>query len=600
MFSVIKGLLTGVAIVLATSCLTDVASVQATPLQDSGRVGEPSGSTVIYTAREFITMDPKKPRAEAVAVKDGRFIAVGTRAEVEEAAGAGARTDTTFADRVVVPGLIEQHVHPLLAALTMVCEVISIEDWNTANGFAPKALDQAAYRERLQKTIADYDPSSGSTLFTWGYHESWHGPMSRQILDSMAPDLPLAVWDRSTHVMFLNTAAMKEYEIDAKWVTTLSQAAQKQINLETGKFLEAGFFEGLMDRIAKGLANPERLNRGLEYAERYFHQQGITILAEPAGPLSKPMQDAINAVFGDDTTPFNFFYIPDGRMIAARYLDKEGGERLLVEHDNMMSWGAGRGHFLPKQTKLLMDGAIFSQLQQMRDGYNDDHHGEWIQAPDLFARAFNVYWSAGYQIHVHVLGDEGLDVVLDTLEGALKRHPRTDHRTTLVHFAYAQPDQIARIAKLGAIVSANPSYTTTLADKYAKVGIGKERTERMVPLGETVRAGIPISLHSDMPMGPASPLYLMWAAVNRTTASGWTPGPDQRITAGQALEAVTLGAAYSIRQENEIGSITVGKQANLTMLGSNPLEVEPSKIKDITVWGTMLEGRVQPVGSAAR
>lgn len=594
MHSFINPPLRVVSIALFMICLASVASAQTTTLQDSER-----GGTVIYTAREFITMDPDKPRAEAVAVQDGRFIAVGTRAEVEAATGAGAQTDTSFADQVVVPGFIEQHVHPLLAALTMVTDVISIEDWDTANGFAPKALDEATYRERLQKAISAHELSSG-TLFTWGYHASWHGPMSRQILDSMAPELPLAVWDRSTHVMFLNTAAMKEYAVDAQWVSTLSPGAQKQINLEEGKFLEAGFFEGLMGRIANGLASPKRLNHGLEYTERYFHQQGITTLAEPAGPLSKPMQDSINAVFGDDATPFNFFYIPDGRMIAARYLDEEGGEKLLSEHDDMMSWGAGRGQFLPKQTKLLMDGAIFSQLQQMRDGYTDGHQGEWIQEPTMFTRAFDVYWDADYQIHIHVLGDEGLDVVLDTLEIALERHPRTDHRTTLVHFAYAQPDQIARIAKLGAIVSANPSYTTTLADKYAEVGLGETRTERMVPLGDTVRAGISISLHSDMPMGPASPLYLMWAAVNRTTPSGWTPGPDQRITALQALEAVTLGAAYSIRQETELGSIEVGKKANLTVLGTNPLDVEPSRIKDINVWGTMLEGRVQPVGSADR
>ncbi|QKX18175.1 amidohydrolase [Microbulbifer sp. YPW1] len=575
-----------------------IAWAQAIRLQGPDPLAKQSSQTVIYTSREFITMDPKKPRAEAVAVKDGRFIAVGTRTEVKKAAGAGARTDTTFADLVVVPGLIDQHVHPLLAALAMVCDVISIEDWNTANGFAPKALDEATYRKRLQKAIAEHNPSSGSTLFTWGYHQAWHGPMSRAILDQMAPTLPVAVWDRSTHIMFFNTAAMKEYEIDAEWVATLPKAAQEQSDLKEGKFWEAGFFEGVMGRITKGLASPEQLDRGLKFAERYFHQQGITALSEPAGPLDKPLQDAINAAFGDDATPFNFFYIPDGRMIAAKYLDKEGGATLIAEHEKMMSWGAGRGKFLPKQTKLLLDGAIFSQLAQMRDGYIDGHHGEWIQAPDLFARAFDVYWDAGYQIHIHVLGDKALDVLLDTLEKAMKRKPRTDHRTTLVHFGYAQPDQIARIARLGAIVSANPSYTTTLADKYAKVGVGKARTERMVPLGDTLRAGIPISLHSDMPMGPASPLYLMWAAVNRTTPPGWTPGPDQRITAAQALEAVTLGAAYSIRQEKEIGSIEVGKKANLTVLGESPLEVEPPRIKDITVWGTMLEGRLQPVGPA--
>lgn len=589
-----------IAVALAALCLAGTGLAQTGSTRGTEQGIDASGPTVIYTAREFITMDPAQPRAEAIAVRGGRIVAVGTRAEVDTAVGQGARLDKTFNDKVVVPGFIEQHVHPMLAALTMVTEVISIEDWDTANGFAPKALDEATYRERLEKAIAAHDAASGPTLFTWGYHASWHGPMSREILDAMAPNLPVVVWDRSTHVMYMNTAAMQEYEVDAQWVATLSEAAQGQIDLEAGKFLEAGFFEGLMGRVARDLSSPERLERGMQYTGRYYHQKGITTLAEPAGPLDKPSQDQINASFGGDATPFNFFYIPDGRMIAAHYLDKEGSARLLAEHDKMMSWGAGRGRFLPKQTKLLIDGAIFSQLPQMRDGYTDGHHGEWIQAPELFARAFDVYWDADYQIHIHQLGDKGLDVVLDSLERAMERHPRTDHRTTLVHFGYAQPDQIARIARLGAIVSANPTYTTTLADMYAKVGVGQARTERMVPLGDTVRAGIPISLHSDMPMGRADPLYLMWAAVNRTTPSGWVPGPEQRITAAQALEAVTLGAAYSIRQEAELGSIVVGKKANLTALGQSPLEVEPSSIKDITVWGTMLEGRVQPIGPSPR
>jgi hypothetical protein len=178
----------------------------------------------------------------------------------------------------------------------------------------------------------------------------------------------------------------------------------------------------------------------------------------------------------------------------------------------------------------------------------------------------------------------------------MARKPRTDHRTVLVHFGFAQPDQVARWIKLGGIVSSNPYYVTALAGRYAKLGIGQERAANMVPHGDVVKAGGSLSFHSDMPMAPAKPMQLVWAAVNRFTAEGPVAGPQHRVSLDVALRAVTIDAAYSIQMEKRVGSIEVGKDANLTVLMQSPYEVAPEKLKDVAVWGTMLEGRVQPVG----
>ncbi|MCW2286333.1 amidohydrolase family protein, partial [Rhodoblastus acidophilus] len=126
-------------------------------------------------------------------------------------------------------------------------------------------------------------------------------------------------------------------------------------------------------------------------------------------------------------------------------------------------------------------------------------------------------------------------------------------------------------------------------------GLGRERADAMVRLGDVERAGVSFSLHSDMPMAPGQPLFLMHCAVNRTTASGRVAAPEQRVSRLGALKGVTLDAAHSLRLENEIGSIVTGKRANLTILGDNPLTVDASGIKDIAVWGTVQEGRVLPV-----
>jgi len=288
--------------------------------------------------------------------------------------------------------------------------------------------------------------------------------------------------------------------------------------------------------------------------------------------------------------PFSWSFIPDAKTLVQKYSDDA---QVIAETEQLDSWYGGMTSLAPKQAKLFADGAIYSLLMQVRDAYLDDHMGEWMMDKDDFERAFRIYWDAGYQIHVHVNGDAGLDRVLDTLERNLRRNPRYDHRTVLVHFAVSAPDQVKRIADLGAIVSANPYYVTALADQYSKVGLGPERADAMVRLGDVSRAGISWSLHSDMPMAPGDPLFLMWSAVNRVTASGRVAGPDQRVSAEDALRGVTIEAAYSLKLEDEIGSIEPGKRANFTVLDRNPLKVDPMDIRNVKVWGTVMEGRVQ-------
>lgn len=544
---------------------------------------------VVYSARAVVTMDPAHPDGTAVAVDNGRIVAVGSLADVVDAlAGQPYLVDDRFADHVLVPGLIDQHVHPLLGALTLSVPIISMEDWVLPSGTVPAASSEDEYRARLRELIAT-DTSDG-VLFTWGFHHYFHGPMSTAVLDEMAPERPVVLWHRSGHEFYLNSAALTRFGIDAAFVSTFSEAAQEQSDLENGHFWEQGCF-GVLPKIAPDLASPDRLAAGLAFVESYMHAAGVTTSCEPGGIVSKPMQDAQNAVLGDDPTPFRFYFIPDGKTMAELHIDGD----LVGETRKLLDWGSGKTSFLPQQVKLFADGAVFSQLMQMRDGYLDGHSGEWMIQPDVFTRAFRTYWDAGYHIHIHQNGDAGLDLVLDCLEENLTRNPREDHRTTIVHFGFSSEDQVERIARLGAIVSANPYYTMALADRYGEQGIGPERSDAIARLGDLSRAGVSFSLHSDMPMAPGQPLFLMWCAVNRHTLSGRVARPDLRITAEEALRAVTLDAAYSIRLEDEIGSITPGKKANFTVLDDNPLTCDPEAIKDIAVWGTVLEGRVQPV-----
>jgi predicted amidohydrolase YtcJ len=190
--------------------------------------------------------------------------------------------------------------------------------------------------------------------------------------------------------------------------------------------------------------------------------------------------------------------------------------------------------------------------------------------------------------------------LLNNLELNMRRNPRYDHRTVIIHFAVSSKDQVDRIKRLGAIVSGNPYYVATLAGKYSEVGLGPDRANQMVRMGDVERAGISFSFHSDMPMAPGQPLFLMHCGVNRITMSGRVAGAHQRVSREGALRALTLDAAYSLKLENEVGSIVPGKLANFTILGDNPLTIDAAKIKDIPVWGTVQEGRILPVNHAGK
>ena len=126
-----------------------------------------------------------------------------------------------------------------------------------------------------------------------------------------------------------------------------------------------------------------------------------------------------------------------------------------------------------------------------------------MMQPDAFRAFATAYWEAGWQLHIHVNGDAGLDLVLDTIEECITAHPRTDHRTVIVHFANSSEEQVDRIARLGCIVSANPYYPVGFADQYAVHGLGAGRADTMVRAASVLSRGIPLSLHSDLPMGPA-------------------------------------------------------------------------------------------------
>ena len=549
-----------------------------------------TASTIVYIAREVVTLNPDQPLVQAVAVREDSIVATGSLEEIQQTlSGETYSVDSRFNDFVLIPGLINQHEHAWLASLLFITEILSIEDWVLPDRTIERAKDATDYRERLTKIVAEHtDPSE--VIYTWGCHQLFHGELTRSDLDEISETIPIVVLQRSIHEQIHNTRALEYFGIDQTLIDNAPASVRAQTNLEEGHFWEQGQ-SLIVPAVFADLFHPSRYIPALEQVEAYWHSAGSTLVAEPGGSASAAFIEMQNQVLSDSDTPFRMHYIVDGRSFAANLPEAE----VITEVEKLFLTAQGMTEFIPKQVKLFADGAMFSQLMQMSEGYLDGHHGEWLMDPEDFANAFRIYWEAGYQIHVHQNGDAGLDLVLDILQANMARNPRADHRTVIVHFGFSRPDQVDTLANLGAIVSANPFYPIILADKYSNVGIGPERAQEMVRLGDLVRADISFSLHSDAPMASGHPLRLMSNAVNRITVNGNLVGPTQRISAERALRSVTIDAAYSLRKEDEVGSIVPGKLANFTVLTENPLTVSPQSIESIEIWGTVHEGRVLPI-----
>jgi len=295
------------AVMLACSILLTpgpASAQQTASLQDmAGQLAGRPGETTIYVAREFITMDPVKPRAQAVAVRDGLFVVVGTKAEVEAAAGNGARVDTTFADKVVMAGFVEQHVHPVLAALTMNTKVISIEEWDTVDGFSAAVRDEKTYEDRLQKALAGHRDKT-KPFVSWGYHHYFHGnKMSREYLNRLAPDFPVIIWHRSCHEFFLNDAALKAAGIDKAFVDGFAEERTGAAEPGEGPLLRAGgdadpAEDRAVPRDARVVQEGSRVHRVLLPPERHhagLRARRVPVQGHPGPDQLRPLgrRDAV-------------------------------------------------------------------------------------------------------------------------------------------------------------------------------------------------------------------------------------------------------------------------------------------------------------------
>jgi len=550
-----------------------------------------AGDLVVYTAKKIITMEPALPEATAVAVADGRIVAVGSLDSLQPWLDVNeVRIDRSLADKVLMPGFIDPHVHPSLPAVLTQFPFLAPDDWSLPTGEFPGATTPGAFEARLKELVAAHR-NPAVPFISWGYHPLWHGEVYRPQLNEWFPDTPVMLWHRSFHELIGNDSALAMLGI-----SEADTIGNHESDWARGHFWENGL-KAIMPKMGF-LFEPARFGAGMANFLQMVHLGGVTtVLDMGTGIFGNPAReiDLIRQVAEQSEAPLRIVMTPIITDFLAR------GRTPAQAQAEIEQWRAGNSRRVTvgNHFKLMLDGAIFSGLAQMGPpGYIDGHEGLWMAPLPVTTEWARAFWRAGYQLHAHTNGDKSAAAFIQLLRTLLAEYPRADHRFSLEHFAYSTEDQSRQLKALGAVVSANPYYHYLLSDIYSELWLGEDRGSQMVRLGSLERLGVPFALHSDNPMAPLSPLTLAWNATNRVSINGKPTGAGERISLAAALRAITIDAAWVAGMEDEIGSVRAGKRADFTVLEADPYAVGVAGLKDIRVWGTIFEGAAYPADTA--
>lgn len=539
----------------------------------------------IHRARLVHTVNPSNPTAEAVAVSDGRIVGVGTVDELRQ--WGPATVDDRFADHVIVPGFVEAHAHTLEGALWRHVYV-GFRDRRGPDGRAwsgCRTIEEVI--DRLRAAMAA-EPGATGPLVGWGLDPIYF-PGERLLaahLDRVTVDRPVFVMHASAHLATVNTAMLRVSGIDA---ATVTPGVDKDGSGEpTGELQEPaamGLARSGMAVLYAGLGTAEAVRAATDLAGR----AGVTTLTDLGGlPLTDDAAvDRLVALTAD----------PACRARLVPFLASIGGPALAPDE------AAARCLVLRERStdtcllgrrKLVLDGSIQGWTAQVSwPGYlTRTHHGQWLIAPEQVMADVAAHHRRGVQVHAHCNGDLTTELFLDAVEAAMIAHPRPDVRHTVTHCQLTTPAQYRRMAALGVGANVFSNHIPTWGDQHRDLTVGPERARGMNAAATALRHGVALGLHSDAPVTPLGGLTLMASAVNRLTTTGRVLGEHERITAAQALEAVTIGSAHLLRLDHLVGSLEAGKLADFAVLSADPLAVDPTAIGAIEVLASCRGGVV--------
>jgi len=517
---------------------------------------------ILYNAN-ILTVDPAQPRAQAVAIAGGRFLAVGSNDDVR-----GISKPTTrqidMGGKTVLPGFIDAHTHPCYAGIRHLrwvdCDLRSIADI------------QNAIQERAART----PPGDWVIGFKYDDTKTKEGrKLTRGDLDVAAPAHPVFIEHRGGHTAYVNSLALKRAETtDA---TPEPPGGKFDRDPGTGR-LTGGLRENATEPFRKLLPTKftrDELRQGVKLISQMMVRTGVTSVgdAEATPEDLLAYQDARTA----GELSFRVYCFMQYQFLTRM---EAAGVRTGLG-DEWVKLGA---------IKLVCDGSISERTARLSQPYvgRPGDYGILVHSEEeLYENARKAH-EAGWQIGTHANGDAAIEIMLRIYERLHRQMPRRDPRYRLEHCTVVNPSMIARIRALGAIPTPFSTYVYYHGEKMREYG--PERLNWMFALRSFLDAGIRATQASDYPPGPFEPMMALQSEVTRTDTHGNVWGPRQRITVEEAIRVGTIHGAYASFEENHKGSITAGKLADLVVLGRDPTRVDPMSLIEIPVERTMVGG----------
>ena len=551
---------------------------------------------VIYAAKTVVTMEEANPSAEAIAVEAGRVVGLGDATLLLEAFPK-AKIDKSFENHTIVPGLIDPHIHMLLSAVQYALPMAPPWPIATPDGAVPGYATRSAFLARL-KEIEQNASGKKKPLIIYGYHDLVHGGLNKTDLDEISDTRPILVWHYSSHDFYLNSAALEWAKVDKELHEQYEGVALDDNGDLTGRIYEDAL-PYLMDTIGPSLINPLKVRKGAKGFSELLRQGGVTTVADLGYGILGLRLENLNIRFNWGSikkSGHRLYLVPEHRAFAAKFDDKR------VEEIQRMVSGARKtpAPVLP-QVKFFVDAAFYSQTMRISapgylGGQSEGSEGMWVLPPSSIAETIRPYWEAGLGVRIHSNGNAAQTATLNALEEL--RSFDQERRFVIEHACLFTPRQIGRAAELNAAISAASHYVHYLGEAYQPI-LGQGLGSAISPLASLSKAGAPVTLHSDAPLAPPLPLQAASVHITRSTREGGELTPTEKLSAYEAMEAITIDAAFALGLENEIGSIAIGKKADFTILSANPLETPGEDWPEIGIWGTIIDGAKYPAPKKA-
>ena len=529
----------------------------------------------IWYGADILTMDASRPKAEAIAIKDGRILAVGGDADVLNLAGPGTKLNNMHG-RFMMPGLVESHTHALWGACRDLFDVYV--------GY------QASLNQLLEAVAARAKQLPAGDVINGGpwRHEmrEMMGPEPHKVLDAISTEHPIVLNDTSQHILWCNSKALEMMQINSQSANPAGGVIERGSDGVTpnGVMQENAHFM-LIYKLVPDFSKKDYVAL-YRAAEEQYIANGFTTVQE--GKTDLKTLTTLPEIAESDPFKIDIIAYPDlvtigdhpilhGPLMSKVYADgiRLGGIKLTFD-------GSPQGKTAWFTHPYLVPPAGQGQEFAGYPAFTDQ------QALDWFELAYKNNW----QVLSHTNGDAAIDQLIKTVSAMAEAHPNRKLRNVMIHGQFLRLDQVKKLKQLEIFPALYPMHTFYWGDWHRDSVAGLARANNISPTGWLMDENMMFTIHSDAPVTFPNSMRLIDSAVNRTTRSNAVLGKEQRIEPLDAIKAMTLWAAYQHFEEDIKGSLEVGKNADLVILDKNPLSVAPNLIKDIRVLETIKDGDV--------